>query len=523
MRSVIEIFWHIILALVGALGFGALIVAGAALACGGAAMGCGYAWRGWQRRRGRARGRGGARPEFGAPSPPLSRVATPMTPFHLVLCNNLVQNVTNYTAWFALVFWAFLETRSVFVTGMIGGIYLAFTAGFAIWFGSLVDHHRKKRVMLASSAASLALYAAALATYALAGEEAVTRVEAPGLWLFILVVMLAVIAGNLRLIALPTLVTAMVEPERRDRANGLVGMVTGIGFLLTSGLSGFLVAWDGIRGALLLALGLTLVAFVHLATIRLAEPAPEAEATGTRRAIDLGGTIRVVLAVPGLIALILFASFNNFLGGVFMALLDAYGLSLMRVEQWGLFWAFASLAFIASSIVIARSGLGRNPLRTLLRVNLVMWSAGALFTIQSSVVLLAIGCVVWLFFSPYAEASEHTMLQKVVPYHRQGRVFGFAQSVEQAAAPLTAFLVGPLTQFVTIPYMTDGGGAEAIGAWFGTGAERGMALVFCLAGLAGVIVTIAAFFSKAYRRLSAAYAAGAADQVAGGAQACSGQ
>lgn len=55
MRSVIEIFWHIILALVGALGFAALIVAGVALACGCGAMGCGYAWRGWQRRRARTK------------------------------------------------------------------------------------------------------------------------------------------------------------------------------------------------------------------------------------------------------------------------------------------------------------------------------------------------------------------------------------------------------------------------------------------------------------------------------------
>ena len=39
-----------------------------------------------------------------------------MTPFHLILVNNLIQNVTNFTVWFALVFWAFLETRSVFVT-----------------------------------------------------------------------------------------------------------------------------------------------------------------------------------------------------------------------------------------------------------------------------------------------------------------------------------------------------------------------------------------------------------------------
>ncbi len=109
-------------------------------------------------------------------------------------------------------------------------------------FGSLVDHTRKKRVMLASSAASVVLYGAALATYLVAGEAAVTRVSGHGLWLFILVVMLGVIGGNIRLLALPTLVTAMVEPERRDRANGLVGMVARVGFLLTSGLSGFLVA-----------------------------------------------------------------------------------------------------------------------------------------------------------------------------------------------------------------------------------------------------------------------------------------
>ena len=38
-------------------------------------------------------------------------------------------------------------------------------------------------------------------------------------------------------------------------------------------------------------------------------------------------------------------------------------------------------------------------------------------------------------------AAEQTVLQRVVPFERQGRVFGFAQSVEQAASPLTAFLV----------------------------------------------------------------------------------
>ena len=44
----------------------------------------------------------------------------------------------------------------------------------------------------------------------------------------------------------------------------------------------------------------------------------------------------MIRGVPGLPALIVFATFNNFLGGVFMALIDAYGLSLVSVEVWGL-------------------------------------------------------------------------------------------------------------------------------------------------------------------------------------------
>jgi DHA3 family multidrug efflux protein-like MFS transporter len=437
-----------------------------------------------------------------------------MTSFHRILGNNLLQNVTNFTVWFALVFWAFLETRSVFVTGMIGGIYLLFTAGFAIWFGSLVDHHRKKAIMLASSAASFVLYGASLAAYALVPEEALARVEGAVLWGFILLVMLGVICGNIRLIALPTLVTVLIEEDRRDKANGLVGMVTGIGFLLTSGISGFLVAWGGIRGTLVLALGLTVLAFLHLLTVRLDEPEPASAGVDGRKEIDLRGTIRVVGAVPGLFALILFASFNNFLGGVFMALLDAYGLSLMEVQEWGLLWALASCSFILSGMTIAKTGLGKNPLRTLLMVNLIVWSVASVFTIQSSIVLLTVGCVIWLFLGPYAEAAEQTTLQKVVPYERQGRVFGFAQSVEQAAAPLTAFLIGPVTQFITIPLMTTGAGAEAIGEWYGTGPERGMALVFSITGLFGIAMTVFAFNSRQYRVLSAAYARGEATAAA---------
>ncbi len=114
--------------------------------------------------------------------------------------NNLIQNVTNFTVWFALVFWGFLETRSVFVTGMIGGVYLGVHGGA----GDLVRKTwsittRKKRVMLGSSAASFVLYAASLRLMLTCrcSKQALPRpCGAAGLWLFVLVVMLAVIAGT---------------------------------------------------------------------------------------------------------------------------------------------------------------------------------------------------------------------------------------------------------------------------------------------------------------------------------------
>lgn len=434
--------------------------------------------------------------------------------FYQILGNNLVANVTNFTVWFAVTFWVFLETQSVFATGMIAGIYLVFTAGLGFWFGSLVDHYPKRLVMLGSSVVSFALYAIGLALVLFIPDEVFRDVSSVWLWALILIVMLGVIAGNIRSIALPTLVTVLIPESIRDKANGLVGMVSGIGFLTTSVISGFLVAWGGMHATMIFALALTAAVFVHLLALRIDEkpdaaPAaePEAPKEPQPRRVDIAGTIAVIAAVPGLFALIFFATFNNFLGGVFMALVDAYALSLVSVEIWGLLLGFLSTAFIASGIVISRTGLGKSPLRTLMIVNCITWTVCIFFTIQSSIWLLAAGFFIWMFAGPWAEAAEQTTLQKVVPIERQGRVFGFAQSVEQAASPLTAFLIGPIAQFFFIPLMSEGGaGADAIGGWFGVGPERGIALVFVLAGIFGLAVTILAFNSKYYRDLSAAYA-----------------
>ncbi len=275
---------------------------------------------------------------------------------------------------------------------------------------------------------------------------------------------------------------------------------------MTSVISGFLVAAGGMYYALLLAIVIQIAAMIHLYFVNVPEKGI-VHVEGVSRKVDLKGTYKLVSKVSGLRALILFSTFNNFLGGVYMALMDAYGLSLMSVQAWGLLWGVLSTGLIIGGLAIAKTGLGKNPLRLLLLVNIVLWVVTILFPLQASIPMLAAGMYIYMLLVPYAEAAEQTILQKVVPLERQGRVFGFAQSVEQSASPLTAFMIGPITQFAFIPYMTTGDGVRLIGGWFGTGAARGIALVFILTGIIGLIIAVLAMFSKYYRQLSARYLA----------------
>lgn len=429
-----------------------------------------------------------------------------MRVFYHLLANTTLAGVINFTVWFAITFFVYLETRSVFATGTISGIYLVLTAVTGIWFGSIVDHHKKKTAMLGSSIASLVLYIISFILYLSTPQEEFQDVASIRLWLFVILLMVGIVVGNIRNIALPTTVTFLVPEKIRDKANGLVGTAFGISFLITSVISGYLVGRSGMYEVLILAVVATIGIILHLLFVQVSEKGIVHTAEVPKK-LDLRGTVKVVLAIPGLAALIVFNAINNLLGGVFMALMDAYGLSLVSVEVWGILWGVLSTGFIVGGLIIAKVGLGKNPVRSLFIGNIVIWVVSIFFTMYPSIFLLAGGMFIYLITMPFIEASEQTVIQKVVPPERQGRVFGFAQSVEQMASPLTAFMIGPIAQFIFIPFMTVGVGAELIGSWFGTGPDRGIALVFTITGVIGLAVTLLAMKSKYYSQLTARYLA----------------
>lgn len=372
-------------------------------------------------------------------------------------------------------------------------------------FGTFVDKTRKKNVMVISSTITLIAFAIAGLLYVILPSTSLSEWSSPLFWLFGGLILFGAIAANLRYIALSTTVTLLVDKEKRANANGLVGAVQGVGFLVTSVFSGLAIGFLGMGWTLAIAIGLTLLALIHMILISIPEKEIAHDPELTNKKIDIKGSLAAIMIVPGLIGLIFFTTFNNFLGGVYMSLLDPYGLTLFSVQVWGIVLGLTSIGYIVGGLVVGKFGLGKNPIKTLLLTLIVMAILGSVMAIREFWPLFIVCVFLYMCIVPIIEATEQTIIQRVIPFKKQGRVFGFAQSVESAAAPITAFLIGPIAEFMIIPYINSEQGKAQFSGLLGDGDARGIALIFFVAGLLLLVAALLAFTTKSYKKLSAYY------------------
>ena len=195
--------------------------------------------------------------------------------FRRLLVNSLVSGVTSSFLWFALTFWVYLETRSVVATGVIGGAFSISAAILGPAFGTYVDRHRKQPSMVLATAI-IGARASSAPPRSSWSSPPTTCCACATRWFWVLVglTLLGSVAGQMRSIAMSTCVTLLVPEDRRDRANGMVGTVTGVSFAITSVFSGLVIGNLGMGWAFYVSVVLTIAALVHLRTIHVEEPEP---------------------------------------------------------------------------------------------------------------------------------------------------------------------------------------------------------------------------------------------------------
>jgi len=428
-----------------------------------------------------------------------------MKRFLQVLINVAVANTSAYLLWSAFSFWIYLETKSVLVLSVLSGTYMLLVTISSMLFGTIVDKHKKKKVMMGASVSTMVFLLLASAIFLFSDKGHIANMKSPAFWLFSFPLLLSALTGNLRAIALSTTVSILVPKQDYARANGLIGTIQGFGMIANTVFSGLIIGYMGMEWAIFITLLLSTATLIHLFFVSIPEEQIVHDSHLQNSHVDFRGALRAIHIVPGLMALIFFTTFNNFIGGVFGVLLDPYGLALFPVEVWGIILGFVGTGFIIGGLFIGKKGLGKKPLRSLLLGYIFISLICILFTLREGSIVFVGGMFLYMLVVPIVEAGEQTIIQTVVPKRKQGRVFGFAQTVEAGVTPISIFIIGPLAQSIIIPYVECDAGKQTLGWLLGEGEARGIALTFVIAGAFMLLLSILAFRTKAYHILSESY------------------
>jgi MFS family permease len=210
-------------------------------------------------------------------------------------------------------------------------------------------------------------------------------------------------------------------------------------------------------------------------------------------------------ARPGLFGLLWYYALVNFLLNWSGVLTGPMILSRFPASTLGTIQMAAGVGMLAGGIL---SSIWPGPKRRITAVIGFIGLAllGMIVTgLRSSPFFVGAGLFWLMFFIPPASAASQAVFQSKVAPEVQGRVFSIRAMIARSVMPISYLLAGPLADHVFGPLMeVNGAWANTfLGTVLGTGAGRGIGLMFVISALAGVVVTILAYANPHIRNIEA--------------------
>nr|WP_225311120.1 MFS transporter [Microbispora cellulosiformans] len=367
-------------------------------------------------------------------------------------------------------------TGSVAQMGLLTGLASAASVAAGVFAGVLADRLDRRRLLIWCDLARMALY----------GIVPVAWAFGPKIWLLYVVLPAAEAIGMVFQVTYVTVVRNLVEPSRITEANGRLGATSaaaGIGGPL---LAGVVAGWAGPTAAIAVnaasfgisALGVVMIRFGQPSAARgvwQAGEAPEGqedqEARGPWREMLAGA--RFLWRQPVLRALTVLLSFFIFLTlGLTDVLIYHLKHDLGQPDgAVGAVLAVAGLGTVAGSLLVGpvrrRLGFGASWIGAIAVAGLAVVGLGT----SGGVPAVAAAAAVYLGCVSVAGIASMSLRQQVTPDHLLGRV---------------------TSAFWTIHFSLGPAGAAVL-TW---GAQRhGVAAVCLLAGVACLLIALAAFFT----------------------------
>jgi len=363
--------------------------------------------------------------------------------------------------------------------------------GFA---GALADRFDRRGMMLIANIGFVVCSGLLLLSFASRAFQ---------LWHLYALTLGASVFATLQRPAFQASIAMLVSDSHRDRANAIGQMTVPAAGVVAPALAGMLYALVGVVGSIGIDIASFIVAIAVLAIVRIPRPTPTPEGAAMRTALwrQVFDGFRYLGARPVLLGFCGYVSAVNFLAGVPMVLLTPYVLARTGgTELFGVVLAVTNAGGIAGALVISAGGRFGSRMNTVMLGIVVAAIFLSIAGMARGAPALAASLFAMVFALAFTDAPFWSILQAKVAPDLQGRVFAAYLQLMSLMAPLAFLLAGPLADRVFEPARLKAAW-HGVGWLVGAGPGAGMGLMFVVAGVVILGLTLVVYAIPAVRRL----------------------
>ncbi|MFO7992337.1 MAG: MFS transporter [Thermoplasmata archaeon] len=413
-----------------------------------------------------------------------------MTAFLVVWAGQLVSILGSIMTNFALMIWIWMKTGEATPFAIFGFVTFTPLLLATPLAGVLVDRWDRKLTMILSD------LAAGIATIMIFILFLVGGLE---LWHLYILGAFSGFFGAFQFPAFSASISLMVKKENYARANGLLSMAGTTSGLFGPVLAAAFLGIIGIKGILIIDIVTFTAAIGTLLFIQV--PQPKKSEVGDKSVSNIWNEMlfgfKYIYKRRSLMGLLLvFLAIN-----VFFQIGNTLRAPMMLARTGGSEYVLAGVQSIAcvggilGGLVLAVWGGPKNKIRGIF----LGMGASSIFGVflmglGTGLIIWGVGSFVMLFSMSITGGCSQSFWQSKVEPDIQGKVFSARRFIAQASIPIASLISGPMADGYFEPAMSEGGSLSLVfGNLVGTGSGAGMAVIYLIIGIFGLLVVVVGY------------------------------
>ena len=398
---------------------------------------------------------------------------------------------------YAVIIWVYSQKGTASSVTLLTLCVFMPTILFRFIAGTAADRWNKKRIMLLADLVAACGTAAVFALYSFSALR---------IWHLYLINILLSFMNAFQVPASFVATSMLVPKEHYTRVSGLQGLSGSIVSILAPALGSLLLAFGGLKVVLVCDLATFAVAFlVLLFLIRIPEPERARETAGEPFLQSCLNGIRWLREHKALLHLTLFLTVINFfakLGNDGMLSPFVLGRTGNNQPVLGMVESSVALGLLAGSLLMTALKPAKKKTKVIFITCAVVFSGNIVQGLSLQPWIWCAAGFVSYLFAVIMNANETAVVREQVPVELQGRVFSAKDTLQNCSIPLGLFLGGFLADHAFEPFMaSDSAVQRVLSRFFGTGTGAGIALIFVLVGIIGMVICLTRLRKKLYRTL----------------------